>query len=126
MKKLLPAIVTLFFIMFVSCQSTGFLMGKANVTMISEPYSSKDANAIIDVYYTVTPEQKYIEVALITCRDTNDDWCLKQLKIKAREIGADGLIILGKAAIGYMTYFASEEYGMKAVAIKYDVVERKQ
>lgn len=111
---------------FVACQSTGFLMGKATVVMLAEPYPPKTEDAAIDVYYTNRPDQRYIEIAQITCKDTNDEWCLKQLQLKAREIGADGLIILGRATsetvgvpIGNLFYFGEEEYGMRAVAIKY-------
>lgn len=124
MKKLLPLFILIFLI--VGCQSTGFLMAKAKVTMINEPYPAKDENANIEVYITTVPSEPYIEIAQITCDDTEDDWCLKQIKIKAREIGADGIIIIGKSAsggvgipIGNMYYVSSEEYGMKAIAFKY-------
>lgn len=117
--------MTCFFFM-VSCQSTGFLMARANVTMINEPYPAKSENANIEVYVTKIPSEPYIELAQITCDDTEDDWNLKQIKIKAREIGADGIIILGKSTsstvgvpIGNIYYMASEEYGMKAIAFKY-------
>ena len=124
MKKLMPIIFLIFLIS--GCQSTGFLMAKAKVTMINEPYPAKEENANIEVYITNPPSAPYIELAQITCDDTEDDWCLKQIKIKAREIGADGIIILGKSAsggvgvpIGNMYYVSSEEYGMKAIAFKY-------
>ena len=124
MKKLLPLFILIFLI--VGCQSTGFLMAKAKVTMINEPYPAKDENENIEVYITTVPSEPYLEIAQITCDDTEDDWCLKQIKIKAREIGADGIIIIGKSAsggvgvpIGNMYYVSSEEYGMKAIAFKY-------
>jgi len=51
---------------------------------------------------------------------------MKQILIKARQIGADGIIILGKSdsygvgiPIGNMVYVTSESYGIKAIAIKY-------
>ena len=101
-------------------------MAKAKITMINEPYPAKEESANIEVYITNPPSAPYIELAQITCDDTEDDWCLKQIKIKAREIGADGIIILGKSAsggvgvpIGNMYYVSSEEYGMKAIAFKY-------
>ena len=101
-------------------------MAKAKITMINEPYPAKEENANIEVYITNLPSAPYIELAQITCDDTEDDWCLKQIKIKAREIGADGIIILGKSAsgwvgvpIGNLYYVSSEEYGMKAIAFKY-------
>ncbi len=124
MKKLMPIIFLIFLIS--GCQSTGFLMAKAKVTMINEPYPAKDENSNIEVYITNVPSDPYIELAQITCDDTEDDWCLKQIKIKAREIGADGIIIIGKSSsaglgipIGNMYYVSSEEYGMKAIAFKY-------
>lgn len=124
MKKLMPIIFLIFLIS--GCQSTGFLMAKAKVTMINEPYPAKDENSNIEVYITNVPSDPYIELAQITCDDTEDDWCLKQIKIKAREIGADGIIIIGKSEsgsfgvpLGSMYYFSLEEYGMKAIAFKY-------
>ena len=45
---------------------------------------------------------------------------------KAREIGADGIILVGNAGssgigvpLGYSTYVLSEDYGITAIAIKY-------
>lgn len=108
------------------CKSTGFLMAKANVVMINEAYPAKSEDANIDVYITNTPTSEYIELAQITCNDTDDEWSLNQIKIKAREIGADAIIIMGKASTGGVgvpignTYiYSSESYGMRAVAIKY-------
>ena len=113
-------------IMISSCASTGFLMAKAKVTLFGESYPAKTEDAKIDVYMTNKPTQEYIEFAQITCGDTNDKWSLEQITKKAREIGADGIILIGKAGnngvgvpIGNLTYVVSEEYGMKAVAIKY-------
>ena len=124
MKRIIPLLIST--VLLLSCQSTGFLMAKAKITMINEPYPAKEENANIEVYITNPPSTPYIELAQITCDDTEDDWCLKQIKIKAREIGADGIIILGKSAsggggvpIGNMYYVSSEEYGMKAIAFKY-------
>lgn len=127
MKKVFGLLIIISVIMvFSSCQSTGFLMAKAKVTMINEPYPAKEENANIEVFITNLPSEVYIELAQISCNDTVDDWCLKQIKIKAREIGADGIIILGKSAsngvgipIGNMYYVLSEGYGMKAIAFKY-------
>ena len=108
------------------CASTGFLMAKAKVTLLGESYPAKSEEAKIDVYMTNKPTQEYVEFAKITCGDTNDKWSLEQITKKAREIGADGIIIIGKAGtsgvgvpIGNSTYIVSEEYGMTAVAIKY-------
>lgn len=101
-------------------------MAKAKVTLFGETYPPKDTEAKIDVFMTNKPKQEYIEFAQITCKDTNDKWSLEQLTKKAREIGADGIIIVGKAGssgvgipMGYSTYVVREEYGMTAIAIKY-------
>ncbi len=75
---------------------------------------------------TNKPTQGYVELGQITCRDTNDKWSLKQITKKAREIGADGILIIGKSGtsgvgipMGTSTYVVSAEYGMTAIAIKY-------
>jgi hypothetical protein len=110
-----------------SCASTGFLMAKARVSLYREAYPAKDKNAQIDIYRTLRPEQEYIEIGEISCRDTNNDWALKQTLIKAREIGADGIIILGQAGtssvgvpVGDLTVYSDAGgYGVRAVAIKY-------
>ena len=111
---------------FYSCASNGFLMAKARVNLYQEAYPAKEENAQIDIYRTQTPDEKYIEIGEITCADTNDEYALKQVLIKAREIGADAIIILGKAnssgvgvPVGNMVYASSYSYGIKAVAIKY-------
>lgn len=113
-------------LLFSKCASTGFLMAKAKVTLFSDSYPAKSEDAKIDVYMTNKPKQEYVVFAQITCGDTNDKWSLEQLTKKAREIGADGIIIIGKAGssgvgvpMGTSTYVVSEEYGMTAVAIKY-------
>jgi len=109
-----------------SCASTGFLMARAKVVMYGSPYPAKSKDAKIDVYRTTKPTKDYIEIAEISCGDTNDNWNMEQIMIKAREIGADGLIIVGKAGseavgvpIGKNVYAVSSEYGLKAIAIKY-------
>jgi hypothetical protein len=109
-----------------SCASTGFLMGKAKVTMLTDAYPPKEEHTTIDAYITTTPTQQYIELAKIICKDTSDEWCMQQIKKKARKIGADAIIILGKAdsygvgiPIGSFMYVENESYGMSAIAIKY-------
>ena len=124
MKKIIILFLSLF--LFSGCPSTGFLMSKAKVTMFTDSYAPKDENYPIEVFATAEPSKPYIEIAQITCNDTNEDWCLKQIKIKSREIGADGIILLGKSSeggigvpIGNMYYISNEKYGMKAIAFKY-------
>ena len=113
-------------LLFSRCASTGFLMAKAKVTLFGDTYPPKDEEAKIDLYMTNKPTQEYLEFAQITCGDTNDEWSLEQITKKSREIGADGIIMIGKAGtsgigipMGTSTYVVSEEYGMTAIAIKY-------
>ena len=113
-------------ILFSACASTGFLMGKAKATIFGETYPGKDTDAKIDIYLTNKPTREYIEFVRITCSDTNEKWSLEQIKKKVREIGADGIIIIGQAGttgvgmpIGTSTFVFSEGYGMTAIAIKY-------
>lgn len=123
-KKVILCLFTL--ITVVSCRSNGFLMAKAQVTMFQEAYPKKDLDAHIDIYKTKQPEKEFIELAEISCGDTDQEWALKQIKIKARQIGADGLILIGKSgnygigtATGNVAYGAYEGYGIKSIAIKY-------
>ncbi|WP_206170458.1 hypothetical protein [Flagellimonas maritima] len=101
-------------------------MAKAKVTHFGDSYPPKEEDSKIDVYVTNKPTQEYTEFAQITCGDTNDQWSLEQITRKAREIGADGIIIIGKVGssgvgvpIGTSTYVVNEEYGMTAVEIRY-------
>ena len=112
--------------LFISCSSTGFLMAKPKVVMYGATYPSKTENENIDVYSMSKPKKDFIEIAEISCGDTEDDWNMKQILLKAREIGADGIINTGRAGaygvgvpVGYSTYLVSEDYGIKAIAIKY-------
>lgn len=125
MRKILVISLGLTLILH-ACASTGFLMAKAKVNLYQEAYPQKDENAHIDIYKTQKPDKKYVEFAEITCNDTNDNWALQQTLIKAREIGADGIIIIGKSGsygygvpVGNVVVATSESYGIKAIAIKY-------
>lgn len=113
-------------VLMVGCASTGFLMAKPRVIQFGETYPSKEEGEKIDIFITNKPTKEYIEFARITCEDSNDNWNVEQITIKAREIGADGIIIIGNAGsygvgipLGYSTYVASESYGITAIAIKY-------
>ncbi len=125
MRFLIP-VYFLFSALLYACASNGFLMAKARVNLYQDTYPAKEENAQIDIFRTKTPEKKYKEIGEISCADTNDEYALKQVLIKAREIGADAIIILGKVnkygvgvPIGNMVYVSSQEYGVKVVAIKY-------
>jgi len=113
-------------LLLTGCATTGFLMAKARVTLFGDTYPPKDKEIKIDIFVTNRPTQQYIEFAQITCKDTNEKWSLQQITEKASEIGADGIIIIGKSGtsgvgipLGYSTYVVSEGYGMTAIAIKY-------
>lgn len=122
MKKLnLLLFLTSLFIA-TSCASNGFLMAKPEVTLFGETYPAKSESEKIDIYYTSKPTIDYIEFAKITCGDTSDKWSIEQISKKAREIGADAIIIVGNAGnygIGNSAYVVNESYGITAVAIKY-------
>ena len=101
-------------------------MSKAVVVLYGQPYPAKIDSVQIDVYRSIKPSKAYIEVGEISCKDTNKEWALNQLKIKAREIGADGLIILGPGptssggyVVGNVVVSSSESNGYNAIAIRY-------
>jgi hypothetical protein len=127
-KKIILKLILLIFAIYFysSCASTGFLMAKAKVVMYGPTYPAKGLDEQIDVYKTNKPDHEYIEIAELSCADTDDNWSMKQILKKAREIGADAIIILGTAGeeaigipVGKTVYAASQEYGLKAIAIKY-------
>lgn len=88
---------------------------------------AKAKNAKIDIYRALKPKSKYSETGELTCPDTDEAWVLKQVLIKAREIGADGIIIFGGAGDygvgvpvgGTIVQSASKSDDIRAVAIKY-------
>ncbi|WP_052444430.1 hypothetical protein [Flammeovirga sp. OC4] len=119
-------LLTILPIFITSCASTGFLMAKPKVILLGKTYPPKDEQETIDVYFTKKPDKNYVEFARITCADTSDKWCLQQISKKAKTLGADGIIIIGKAdsygmgvPIGNLTYMSYDDYGMEAIAIKY-------
>lgn len=126
MKLHLPLLILMLIMLIVSCASTGFLMAKPKVMLYGSAYPSKDVNENINVYNTTKPNVDYFEIAQISCGDTDDGWNMKQILIKAREIGADAIIITGRSGsygvgvpIGNMALGAAEGYGITAIAIKY-------
>lgn len=101
----------------------------AKVTLFGEAYPPKSLDATIDVYSTNKPSVNYKEIGQITCGDeiSSESSNMKQILKKAREIGADGIILIGKAGtssigmpVGSFTYYSSESYGIRAIAIKYN------
>ena len=108
------------------CASTGFMMARPKVTLYGTPLPPKARSAPIEVFETQKPDRPYREVARIEVRDTNDRWSLEQIQKKAREVGADGVIITGRSGrvgaatpVGNGAYGASRDYGMVAVAFVY-------
>lgn len=126
MKQDKLPITILAIICMMGCASNGFLMSRPQVNLYGQTYPGKNIDAKLEVFNTSKPERAYTEIAQITCGDTDDAWNIKQILIKAREIGADAIIIVNKAGsqgvgvpIGNMVYMATENYGISAIAIKY-------
>ena len=89
------------------------------VSMYTSSYPAKQEDEKIDIYRSQKPAREYIEIAEIKYHDyIFDDYSgqnMSQIVKKAKEIGADGVIILGSS--GFTKY--GEETGIKAIAIKY-------
>jgi len=101
-------------------------MGKAVLVLYDKEYPAKEIDSKVDVYRSIKPSRPYLEIGEISCRDTDKNWALNQLKIKARSIGADGLILLGPAGnssvgniAGSVVVSSGESYGYNAIAIRY-------
>jgi ABC-type branched-subunit amino acid transport system substrate-binding protein len=80
----------------------------------------------IQVFKTARPDESYIEIAELTIKDSNGSKSMNRIIAKAKELGADGVIIIGSAGesggavpIGNIIYMESGSYGIKAIAIKY-------
>ena len=77
-------------------------------------------------YLIPTTQKKCLEFSSITHIDINDNLNMEQVIKNARETGADGIMLVGKAGssgigvpLGNLTYVLSEEYGITSIAIKY-------
>lgn len=113
-------LVVLASLVFVGCMAT------PKVVLYGDTYPGKPTDARIDVYNTNKPERPFVEIGQISCGDTDDDWNMKQILIKAREVGADAVIVTGRSGaygmgtpVGNMIVGAGEGYGLAAVAIRY-------
>jgi hypothetical protein len=80
----------------------------------------------VEVFQSKLPTSEYTEIARIEVGDTNDDWNLKQVLANARKIGADAVILTGRAGnsavavpIGNVAYASGGSYGLTAIAIRY-------
>jgi len=112
MKKSLPLLI--FLTIFISCSSVDFLRYS---------YQTFEPTKEVQIFQTNRPEKEYIELGLLTAKDENN--ALKHLKDKAKEIGANAIIILGKknkgtvvVPIGNMAYGVPVNR-LEAVAIRY-------
>jgi hypothetical protein len=103
-------------------------MARPKVVMYTSPYPAKDRDAQIDIYRTNKPTKEYLEIAEISCGDANNNWNMEQIILKAKQIGADGIIIAGSSGFELVRvptggtkawYGVTTEYGLKATAIKY-------
>lgn len=98
----------------------GCLSATPKVTRYNYAKPNTSSKPIIVHYFT--PDTTFEELGMVSCDDTNDQHNLTQLRIAARKMGADAIIILqGKKSmdvpIGGVWF--TQEYGMKAIAIRY-------
>ena len=70
MKNLQILIFLVFAMILVGCASNGFLMAKPEVTIYGKTYPPKGEKKHIDIFQTKLPDRAYIEVAKISCGDT--------------------------------------------------------
>lgn len=120
------ALRLLVLLMFGACASTGFLMARPKVTMFGPAYPARDSGAVVEVFQSRLPDRPYTEIARIEVGDTDDNWSMRQILLKAREIGADAVIITGRVGsyatavpVGQTSIAVGEGYGLAAIAIRY-------
>lgn len=119
------AVVVTSGLVWAGCASTGFLMAQPKVILYVPDLPAKPIDAAIDIFESQKPEGPYQEVAKIEVADTDDKWCMGQILKKAREIGADGVLIVGRSGsygVGLPFgggYAAIGAYGMVAIAFRY-------
>ena len=79
-------------------------MAQPQVMMLGDAGNPKTDAENIDIYYTKRPERDYKEIARIEVGDTNDEYNLEQILLKARGMGADAVIIIGRSgSYGYVS-----------------------
>lgn len=108
------------------CSSNGFLMARPTVLIYGQVYPERKVDAKLDIFNASRPKVEFSEIAKISCGDTDDSWNLKQISMKARELGADAIILVGRSgsygstlSSGDFTYIVTDTYGLSAIAIKY-------
>lgn len=97
-------------------------MGKPQVTVFTRTYPAKERSAPVEVFVTSKPSKPYEEIAQIKVNGLNDNRNLEDLRRTAREIGADGLILLPREkayTLENATVSESVQYGYTAIAIRY-------
>ena len=123
-----PAILACFSVglAMAGCASTGFLMARPKVLLYGESYPPRADTSAIEVFHAQRPSREFVEIGKIEVADTDDSWSIRQIRIKAREIGADAVIIIGKSGsyatgipVGSQSVAVAQDYGMVAVAIRY-------
>jgi len=111
-KKLLSLLI--FLTIFISCSSVDFLR---YTDQTFEP------TVEVEVFHTIPPKKDYIELGLLSAEDGDD--AVSDLKNKAKEIGANAIIILGEKNKGTVAIpIGNMAYGvpvneLEAVAIRY-------
>lgn len=106
-KAFFNAMLSLFSLLVIS---TLFGCAVVKVVPFGPIYPPKNANANIDIYQTKQPDKKYIEIARIEAPAADDNWNMKHLLLKAKELGADGIIITGRVG----SYSIMPVYGMSS------------
>jgi hypothetical protein len=115
-------------------------MAPPQVLMLGDAAPPKSDTEDIDIYYLTRPERDFSEIARIEVGDTNDEYSMEQILLKARGMGADGVIIVGRSGsyglvsglgTGYVIgdsssaitsstgMGVSEGYGLVAIAVRY-------
>ena len=112
-------------------------MAEPQVIMLGNPGTPKTEAEDVDIYYATRHEQDYREIARIEVGDTNDEYCMGQILLKARGMGADGVIVLGRSgSYSYVSETGARRtigntttssgvgvgagHGLAAVAIRYN------
>jgi hypothetical protein len=125
--RTLSIVASLFIASFLlsGCISSMYLKNDPLVVMFTDVYPARSTQGIIDIYLTQAPSRPYVELAMITSRYADEATCLVQIRNKASEMGADAIIIIGKAGLygsrsSSRGSYSGNGYGMRAVAIRYE------
>ena len=101
-------------------------MAAPKVVRFGPTFESRSPNAPVEVFQTRLPDRPYIEVASISVGDTDEEYCMEQTLLKAREVGADAVILKGRVGttavavpVGGVAYAVGNEYGLSAIAIRF-------